>query len=104
MHSAQYGFEGHFRCWIQPENAETLLAEVDMPGRNASRPASRVAESFPLGQIGLASLQSFFRLLPLRYVPIDSVDLRHSSINADWGRHKRHIKMGSIFASAGQFC
>src|SRR5580658_2914699 len=49
MHSAQYRVEGHFRCRIQPENAETLLAEVNIPGRNASGPASRVAESLPLG-------------------------------------------------------
>src|SRR5580704_9838017 len=100
VYSAQYRFEGHFRCRIQPENAETLLAHVNIPGRNAACPASRVAESLPLGKISLASLQGFFCLLTLRDVPVDPVDLRRTSIHADWGRHKRHIQIGSIFSLA----
>src|SRR5580658_11064836 len=60
VHSAQYRFQGHPRRWVQAENTEALLAHVNIPGRNAARPASRVAEPLPLGKISLATFQRCF--------------------------------------------
>src|ERR1700691_2737609 len=48
MHSAQYRLQGHLRRRVQTENTEALLAHVNVPGRNAAGPASRVAEALPL--------------------------------------------------------
>jgi len=103
MHSAQKRLEGHLRCRVQPENAEALLAEVNIPGRNASRPASRVAQSLPLAQVGFASFQGLFRLLALRYVPVDSVNFRPVTVHVDRGCYVRHIKTGSIFPFTDYF-
>src|ERR1700722_11909067 len=104
MHPAQYRIEGHFRCWVQTENTETLLAEVNISSRNAPCPASRVAESLPFAQIGLASLQGLFRPLAFRYVPVDAVNLGRPAVHAGCGCYERHIKMRSIFSLTDHFC
>src|ERR1700733_7311959 len=89
MHSAPNRFQGYLRRWLQPENTETLLAHVNIAGRDAPGPAPRMAETLPLRQISFASAQRLLSLFPPGYVPVNSENLRRAAVNRYRRRDER---------------
>src|SRR3984885_1035805 len=104
MHTAQDDFKRNQRfLWIKSVNATTLAAKIDVSRRNATDPASTVAEPFPLGQIGFTSLERLFGCLLLGNVAIHGIDLGSFAVEADGSRHKRYGQRGTIFPFAHHF-